>query len=39
LSSRTEAICGPRRTMDGVQRSISLCQPQPKWRKCLVLEP
>src|ERR1700722_6017122 len=30
LSSRTKAVCGPRRTTDGVQRSISLCRPQPK---------
>ena len=38
LSSRTEAVCGPRRTTDGVQRSISLCRPQPKPCKCPQLE-
>jgi signal transduction histidine kinase len=30
LSSPMVAICGPRRTTDGVQRSISLCRPQPR---------
>src|SRR5260370_12663511 len=38
LWNRTEATCGPRRTMDGAQHFISLCRPQPKPCECLQLE-